>query len=176
MWTPWGKADSIYKHARGIIFYGTPSHGGIHVSAKKNLLIPEYMRKDDGWYEEDCDWSIPGVVFPEAFSEKDRIGAKDTLRSWHPDAYEKFFGEVVYPGQSYIRDRDIFNKTHENDWVVIAASGSWHEKARPGFCYCIATRGGKRDVERGYLVPQSEYDKRSHYGFVIDETRHERIL
>ena len=34
--TPWGKADSKEVVTRGIIFYGTPGHGGFHVSKKLN--------------------------------------------------------------------------------------------------------------------------------------------
>jgi hypothetical protein len=43
------------------------SHEGIKLSSERNEQIPEYMRKADGWYEEDEQWAIVAVVYPDAF-------------------------------------------------------------------------------------------------------------
>lgn len=108
--TPWGTADHVDRYQRGITWYGTPSHGGFKVCKTLNEQIPEYMRDKGGWYEEDCDWAIVATVFPAAFighdkdPEKTLQHARDTLRNWHPDAYERFYGVTLEPGESYIRD------------------------------------------------------------------------
>ena len=66
--TPWGAAQSSKKLAVGVMVYGTASHGGIHLSTKKNALVHYVWRDLDGWYEEDCGWAIVAVTFPELFS------------------------------------------------------------------------------------------------------------
>lgn len=33
--TPWGVADYAREYAEGIVFYGTPSHGGFKLSAQR---------------------------------------------------------------------------------------------------------------------------------------------
>ena len=116
--TPWGIADHSEHIADGITFYGTPSHGGFKLSADRQAKVPEYMRSPDGWYEEDCEWSIVALVFEEKWRlwavrqqeggtpDADIASAKSTLRNWHPDAYEKFFGETLTVENSYkLRER-----------------------------------------------------------------------
>jgi len=92
--TPWGIADNVEILAEGIWSVSTPSHGGIKLNAARNKKIPDYMRIDDGWYEEDCNWSIPAVVFPGAFTLQhgdSATMAMDTLKNWHPSSYEQYF-------------------------------------------------------------------------------------
>ena len=86
--TPWGKADYAASYCRGITFYSTPSHGGVKVSAGLNKRIPESLRVDSGWYEEDCDWAI--VIFfldkEIGATREERNSAYDKLEEWHYDA------------------------------------------------------------------------------------------
>lgn len=178
--TPWGMADSSKQIARGIMQYGTPSHGGIHVSKGMQAKMPDHLRNESGWYEEDCGWCLVAIAFPQFFDEKTNAAARDTFRNWFPFQYEVHYGVTLQPGESYIRDEEVFNAEHANDWIVIAASGDWHEKAKPGFCYVIATIGGRSktfasQAEKAFLVPEAEYDNRSRYGFVIDPARHEEV-
>lgn len=70
--TPWGYADHIKKIAEGITEYGTPSHGGIGLSATRILEMRDCYRNfapwaGKGWYEEDCDWAIAVLAFPKEF-------------------------------------------------------------------------------------------------------------
>lgn len=101
MKTPWGKSDHEKVIAHGITFYGTPSHGGFKLHSAKNYQIPDYMRSKDGWYEEDCDWAIVAVVFPEHFVDSYHQ-ALDTLKNWHPKEYQKYFGVILKPEESYV--------------------------------------------------------------------------
>jgi hypothetical protein len=100
--TPWGTADYSEKVVRGIMQYGTPSHGGIHLSVGRQREMPEVLRVDSGWYEEDCDWCLVAVAFPQYFV-KDYAQALSTMRNWHPDRYEKHFGVELKPEESYMR-------------------------------------------------------------------------
>ena len=67
--TPWGQAQDAIELADGIISYQTASHGGIWISAKRQEVVekiyPNYHNWLGGyeWWEEDCDWAVPFVVF-----------------------------------------------------------------------------------------------------------------
>lgn len=64
--TPWGRSDYAKEYAPGIVWYGTPSHGGFKLDRERNAAVPDYMRREGGWYEEDCDWAIVATVHPIA--------------------------------------------------------------------------------------------------------------
>lgn len=67
--TPWGIAQDAIEYAEGIISYQTASHGGIWLSKERQEIVkklyPDYPNWLDGWewWEEDCDWVVPYVVF-----------------------------------------------------------------------------------------------------------------
>jgi hypothetical protein len=68
--TPWGYPDSAVELAPGIVEISTPSHGGIHLFPDRQSEVERVMpffRPFAGapWYEEDCDWAIVLLVFPE---------------------------------------------------------------------------------------------------------------
>jgi len=106
MRTPWGKADSAEMLCYGIGTVGTPSHGGIKLDRKHNSLIPEYMRQDGGWYEEDCDWAIPFCVFEMEIYNRGNCDKyvfksitenqhRECLMHWHTAAFNKYYGQQV---------------------------------------------------------------------------------
>lgn len=185
MHTPWGQSDYSKQYRRGIIFYGTPGHGGLHVSAGLNKTIPDHLRRDDGWYEEDCDWARVVVAFPDLAplmqlkpGQDVMEEAKQTLRSYYPEAYEKHFEVVLQPGESHTKDEKAFLLAHKDDYLVMSAFGDWHEKVPAGQVGCFAGRGGRLDNGqypadcKWFLVPDAEYDARN---FVIDPNRHPEI-
>lgn len=97
--TPWGPADEVVSIAPGIMTVYTPSHGGILLDAAHVKRIPKeigipYSGTRSAW-EEDCDWSVPYLLFEEEFANSDMVkrhGADDvrqaarlTLRNYRPD-------------------------------------------------------------------------------------------
>jgi len=51
----------------------TPSHGGYKVTDEIMELMPAELRSikpwaGQGWYEEDCDWSIVAAAWPTLFT------------------------------------------------------------------------------------------------------------
>lgn len=181
MRTPWGQAQQIEDLAPGIKWVSTASHGGVKLDRALNAEVPDYMREPDGWYEEDVDWAVVAVVYPDAFEPGSRERAKDTLRNWRPGAYEAFFGEVIQPGMSHVKDERIFLSQHRDDYLVVSAVGDWKEGVPKGFVLVSAARGGRSPEGRlpkdmaEFLVPQEEYDVRTPFGFVVDESRHQRV-
>ena len=64
--TPWGFSDGKEVLAEGIVSYSTPSHGGICLSSERQAQLPKGLDNflhDLEWWEEDCDWVVPYIVF-----------------------------------------------------------------------------------------------------------------
>jgi hypothetical protein len=180
--TPWGSVQYIQYIAEGIQHVSTAGHGGIKLDRKRNSAMPEYLRCEGGWYEEDCDWAKVAVVYPSGFTPKQQESAKNTLQHWCPEGFEAFFQCTILPGHSHVKDEKAFQEAHKNDWVVVAASGDWHANVPKGFVGVTARLGGKtvfygdeKPEERYFLVPDAEYDNRSKFGFVINPTKHKQI-
>ena len=173
MSTPWGAVDMVCMIAPGIGQVTTAGHGGIKLSYQNNQKIPVSVRTRGGWYEEDCEWSIPYVVLADQINQPIQ-DAMSTLRTWYPDFYEQFTGEAIRPGDSYVRDKQAFRQDNRNNWVVISAFGNWHEKVPPGLVGVCCKLGGDRDTsdERRFLVPEGEYKLRGEFGFVVNPSAH----
>ena len=187
MRTPWGKADGIDIVMPGIGWVFTPGHGGVKLSPAMNRRMPDYMRQKGGWYEEDCESAKVYVALTATLAtvendttDKLREAAVSTLRNWYPDAYERFFGETIAPGDSYIKDERTFHAEHVNDLVVISATNCPRSMSAtsPSMVKVTATVGGKRGNgdERYFLVTVSDYETRSRFGFVIDPAKHKEVV
>jgi hypothetical protein len=92
--TPWGRPDTITEIAPGITFYSTPSHGGYHLSPARIASMPKPLRDfqpfaGPGFYEEDCDWSIVCLAFPQFFPADAIPAAMNTLKHSKPEIYEE---------------------------------------------------------------------------------------
>jgi hypothetical protein len=90
--SPWGIIQDSWELAPGIWFVSTPSHGGIRLSPERYAQMPDAMKatafSHSGWYEEDADWAMVAVTFPEAFSVADLAAAKLTLANYLPEVLE----------------------------------------------------------------------------------------
>jgi hypothetical protein len=92
--TPWGVADSSHVVAPGIIRYDTPSHGGYYVSPERVLTMPKPLREfkpfaGPNWYEEDCDWAIVALAFPQFFPDDYQEAALATIKAYEPELYQQ---------------------------------------------------------------------------------------
>jgi Domain of unknown function (DUF7007) len=179
--SPWGPVQDEREVAPGITSVSTASHGGFKLNRHLNEGVPDYMREPSGWYEEDVDWAVVATVYPGAFSEADQRHARDTLRNWRPDIYERFFGEEIPPGQSHVKDERRCLEEHRGDYIGMAAFGDWKAGVPKGYVGIFAGRGGRRPDGRypedtaWFLVPEGEYTDRTPCGFVVDESRYERV-
>jgi hypothetical protein len=70
--TPWGPAQNVDEVAPGIVFVSTASHGGFKLDAEKLAAVPPAwlaasfnLQGKAGWFEEDCDWCMVGLTFPD---------------------------------------------------------------------------------------------------------------
>lgn len=96
-------------YADGIVFHMTSGHGGLHLSADRNTKVHPLLRKDTPWYEEDCEWTIVAVTFPDLFTAYERSMAEKTVRNIWPYAWEMIHGCVLAEGESCAKDRRAFD-------------------------------------------------------------------
>ncbi len=170
-YTPWGPSQGATVFAEGIVCHSTAGHGGFHLAADRNAKVDSGLRNANGWYEEDAEWAIIAITFPDLFTSFEQRCADQTIKDSWPDEFEAITGTVLEPGQSREKDRRAFHTRHAEDWIVISAIRSDH---RDSFVEVVATRGGKRDPaaeERRFLVPSAEYTA-GPFGFVVDPDRH----
>lgn len=177
MRTPWGTAQSENTIAEGVTVVTTAGHGGIKLDAARNAKVHKAWRQKGGWYEEDAEWAIVALTFPNLFPEAHRIDAHRIGKDYYPDQYEQVFKVKVLAAESYeLRERDFRARTADK-WVATAAWGYRNDKAGrvpvpEGMTGVVATLGGRRTdgvEERWFLVPAAEY---SGLHFVVDEQRH----
>jgi len=85
MMTPWGQADHVRRLPHGIIAVSTPSHGGYYVPPEtRRQMHPLALNTwaGPGWYEEDCDWALVALSFPDLFPPAAIENAKWTIESY----------------------------------------------------------------------------------------------
>jgi hypothetical protein len=170
--TPWGGSQMAVIYGEGVVAHSTAGHGGFHLSADRNAKIHPLLRKDSPWYEEDCEWAIVALSFPELFAGYERSIAEKTIRNTWPHAWEAIHGTKLTEGESWARDRQAFDERHAADYIVMSAIFS---DQNPGMTEVVAVVGGDRksgNDERRFLVPSDECAGRGRFGFVIDPARH----
>ncbi|MGI2036119.1 DUF7007 domain-containing protein [Rhizobium panacihumi] len=170
--TPWGGSQLAMFYAEGVVSHSTSGHGGFHLSSDRNRLVDASVRTAGGWYEEDCEWAIIALTFPDVFTGYERRCADQIAKDTFPAFWEKLRGRQLEPGESRSKDRATFERNHAGDWIVISAITSSHHT---GMTEVVATRGGRREFsqqERRFLIPDVEYSKRGSFGFVIDLQLH----
>jgi hypothetical protein len=192
--TPWGKADSVEIIADGIYTVSTPSHGGILLLPERLAAMPDYMGRPlfldlYATYEEDCDWCMPAIVFEKEFrayyaarsinANHALRDAQSTLRHWHPEAYQTFYGITLKPGESYIRDEQRFYAENKDSLLTIAAYGDWKDGVPKGMVAVSARPGGRANKDiaptRYFLVPKNEYTPASRFPFLVDPDKYQEI-
>jgi len=92
--TPWGPAETAREIAPGIIHYGTASHGGYYVAPERVAQMPPPLRDfqpfaGPNFYEQDCDWSIVALAFPQSFPSDALAAAAETLQHYRPELYRE---------------------------------------------------------------------------------------
>ena len=92
--TPWGPAQTSKEIASGIVRHDTASHGGYYVSPERVAEMPKPLRDfkpwaGSNWYEEDCDWCIVALAFPQFFPADSIPAALATLKNYEPTLFDE---------------------------------------------------------------------------------------
>lgn len=180
MKTPWGPSQNIKDLAPGIQEVSTRSHGGYKLDRKRNAQVPEVFRQPGGWYEEDCDYAIVVLMFPDAFKEEPALAqkredARQSLRDYYPDEYTTAFGEVIPTQDSWVLRERAALEAARGKLIVMAAWGDWNPGVPTGMVGVVARVDGKQPPDRWFLVPAGEYTKENRMCFVIDPERHKEV-
>jgi len=169
--SPWGKVELEHKIREGMTSVSTAGHGGIKLSATLNAKIPKIFRCKGGWYEEDCEWAIVALIFPEAFPGQEGQVLTIIKNNW-PESYTIWSGKPVTLDESYELRRQHFRAVTASKFVVRAAWGDWHPNVPSGMVGVLA-RKFEPEEEAYFLIKVDEYgDADKPFGFVIDPKRH----
>lgn len=84
--TPWGPSQTEKQVAEGITLHSTAGHGGYLISDERRQQMPEPLRSwqtyaGGNWYEEDCDWAVVVIAFPDDFPPRDVWAAVRMINS-----------------------------------------------------------------------------------------------
>lgn len=94
--TPWGAAQQRETLAPGIVSVSTAGHGGIWLSPDRaRELVKRFpgfvpFTGHGNWLEEDCDWAIAAIAWPEAFDAENLAIARKIVASMN--ARKGYFG------------------------------------------------------------------------------------
>lgn len=176
--SPWGPVQHHSVIADGIVSVMTAGHGGVKLSPERNDQIPVPYRNSNAWYEEDCEWAIPGMIFRDDFVNQDENRRDEvseaidtTCKNWYPDFFMMMTGIELTAEDSITLAEIEFKAANINNFVVYSAFGEWDERVPTGMVGCY-TRRASDGTERKFLVTKAEYDTRTNK-FVIDTDRHE---
>lgn len=171
--SPWGLVQTAETVAPGITFVTTAGHGGFHLTDDRVKQMPRALRKPNGdvWFEEDCEWGLVVLSFPDLFSKKDRKLARDVVKSYFPFRYEKHYHCKLRPEESHVIRRLAFEEKTKDRYVAVSAINS-HVK---GFVEVVFVKGGRdrnghyRSNQKYYrLVSTEDYDAREEYGYHVE--------
>ncbi len=130
--SPWGTIDNITRIAAGVLFVGTPSHGGIWLSDQRIAQIPETLRKPKSayaekprWWEQDLEagfplWFFGGLYHRERHRRVEREQLVKMLDYFGADWIKALKETRVTPLCSHCRSED----------VSVDASARWDDEAQ----------------------------------------------
>lgn len=103
--TPWGLADHVdHMSDQGILFVSTASHGGVFVPDELLDRMPRELRGSNSysgkrnWFEEDVEWAIPVLAFPDQFSPEYCKAAVETIEAYG----QKKRGEYLFSAVQWL--------------------------------------------------------------------------
>lgn len=130
--TLWDTPDMATQRLPGVWWVTTPSHGGFVLSDERQAAMPEALRLDSIYYEEDVNWSLVVIGFEAELAKvKDqnfdieRDLAHQTARHWRPSQYGAFTGEVITLSDSYVLKKVEILEASIGEIGVRSASGDW---------------------------------------------------
>lgn len=131
----------------GIWRVWTPSHGGYVLSDERQAAMPDALRRDDPFYEEDVDYALVLYGFGSEFRRLPIPGialqvenARRSVRCWHPDRWTALTGEEVSIHDSHVVRRRAAYQAVIGQYESVSASGSWADWVPEGKVGCVFRR------------------------------------
>lgn len=77
----WGAIQSADQIAPGIWHVSTRSHGGILLPEQRQAAMPDALRRDEPFYEEDVNWALVHLGFEAELRRVDRPAMQPQMES-----------------------------------------------------------------------------------------------
>ena len=167
--SPWGTVQYGQELADGIVTVSTAGHGGIRISDERLKQMPRALRLErKRWFEEDCEAGLVYWAFARdiGLTAEQVTMAEESVRNWYPEKWEAHTGQTLAPGQSLVRDEQVFAQQTADKFVVSSAWGDWHADVPAGYVGVLAKRRAD-GTERHFLVAADRY--RYARTYVVDE-------
>jgi hypothetical protein len=162
--TPWGPAQDSTTIAEGIVSHSTAGHGGIWLDAKHwrrvEELFPGWQSfTGKQWLEEDEDWCIAALAFPEHFTGQDLRAAIRTAshgrRPEYAGRWESIVSWLESDASQPVRDKAAaWTAENAGKWEK-GSSGSPPAPHSYPASWCEFIRVG--DGKRRSLIIREEY-------------------
>ena len=118
--TPWGATQHYSEIAPGISQLSTAGHGGLHLSTERQLQVPPALLIETfaglPWYEEDCDWALVALAFPDHFDGRSLHHAIGTVRSYHEKVKLDDYLQGHVTGQAAAKKAAVWFAEHKQQW------------------------------------------------------------
>jgi hypothetical protein len=174
--TEWGTADMATEYAPGVVSIGTPGHGGFYLDASINATMPDPLRIESGYYEEDLMWSRVAAVFPEYFEASAVRQSLNILKDYDPDTYMAWKGVALQPWESLELARREIRQAHARDYVTHGIRAGRQEGAPDGHVLVLGRKEEGRGEEHWFLVPHEDYRQdQTLIGFIVDPRVHPQV-
>lgn len=92
--TPWGRSRTATSYGEGVELFSTADRDGFRLSPAMNAAMPEHLRLEDGWYEEDSDGCRVALGLPSLFTTLELKQATEAAQVIHPRLYESLIGSA----------------------------------------------------------------------------------
>ena len=90
--TPWGTVQYRELVADGIVRVHTAGHGGLVLSDARLRAMPTQFKLNaygtGRYFEEDCEWALVVLAFPDEFTQQQRDDAQETANRYYPTLRE----------------------------------------------------------------------------------------
>ncbi len=145
--TLWDTPDMATQRLPGVWWVKTPSHGGFVMSDERQAAMPDALRLDSIYYEEDVNWTLVILAFEDEFAalkdphfDIERGIAHQTARHWRPQQYGAFTGQIITPSDSYVLKKVESIEAAIGEIGVRSASGDWADWVPAGKVGVIGQR------------------------------------
>ncbi|MEP9404550.1 DUF7007 domain-containing protein [Sphingomonas silueang] len=166
--TIWGPPYTTTERLPGIWHVTTASHGGFVLSDERQAGMPDSLRCESVFYEEDVEWTR--VVL--AFEAELRAAADPYLAielpiahqiacNWLPEQYGAFTGKTIAARDSHILRRRAAYQAAIGQYVAGAAWGDWAAWVPAGKVGVVF-----REVEGVDALVHPTYTAREKWGLV----------
>lgn len=146
MHTPWGESQQTKTIATGLIRVDTAGHGGYKLSPERwtelKSQFPSFspFAGDAGWLEEDSDWCLAALLWPEHFSDRNVYYAVENARSDYLSKDTAEFFKTIR-GETVAKINADFALTVADHWEV-GSQGT--NGKRPGWFVSLHNKKGDR--------------------------------